>query len=333
MTAVTIVLFTLYILLLFGYLINDKSIRGEQQMGDSKMTVLLQIYSDTRDEIKQYGTQINNFVVQCIVAISALLTIGFQRGMKGTVALALIPLVTLFYCILINSSFKGRAKDIAYLIREIEPKIKESDAKDITLPESYKNKQFALEAGNVQNRKKAFFSIAATVVTLMTMWIYLIAFDPNVFFILWIILFCIADLLLVNDMVKFVPYKEDNSLAFCDYEREPGQFTGRPTKAILFDRDGTLIAERHGSCKLRDLQLMPGARDLVKQAHDKGFKVVVLADQSDVGNNYNSVRKMHLFNLKLRRKLKYVDAIYYCPYDEGVINEKSNPPAMLGRIV
>ena len=58
----------------------------------------------------------------------------------------------------------------------------------------------------------------------------------------------------------------------------------------------------------------------------------MLADQSDVGNNYNSVHKMHLFNLKLRRKLKYVDAIYYCPYDESVINRSRKPfPGMVQR--
>lgn len=70
--------------------------------------------------------------------------------------------------------------------------------------------------------------------------------------------------------------------------------------------------------RLRDLELLPGAGELVHSAHMKGYKVIIVTNQSAIGKGYYSKFRMHLFNCKLRHKLRYVDAIYYCPHTKDV---------------
>lgn len=92
-------------------------------------------------------------------------------------------------------------------------------------------------------------------------------------------------------------------------------------KAVFLDRDGTINVEvnyLHEKDKLVFIENVPRALRLLK---DKGFKLIVISNQSGIGRGYYSAaqtEELHDYmNMLLEREQAKIDAFYYCPHVEA----------------
>ncbi len=89
-------------------------------------------------------------------------------------------------------------------------------------------------------------------------------------------------------------------------------------RAVFLDRDGTVNVEVGYLSDLNQLQLIPGAGTAIKRLNEKGFKVVLVTNQSGVARGYFSesfVLETHvLLKQMLLQEGANIDGIYYCPH-------------------
>ena len=303
---VTIILYTI---------LEKKDLRTRKFMETNEMQILLQAREDARDEIKQRIAQRDNFAVQYTVIILALLTLALSNAGKAVTicSLALIPIISLFYSFLLDSSYRVHERLVEYLNTEIEPKIEQIGKSSIILWEHYCKNTRLLESDFQIGGRKMFFHIVAIVSPIIVFFIDSFLYGISFGHFAYAAGCTIIAIMHAYRSNHYNAYTGLNNLAFCDYERKE-MLTDDKNKALFLDRDGTLHVDKVMTHRLKDLQLLPGAKKLVKEAHDKGYKVIIITNQSAIGKGYYSEFRMHLFNAKLRRKLKYVDAIYYCPH-------------------
>ncbi len=87
---------------------------------------------------------------------------------------------------------------------------------------------------------------------------------------------------------------------------------------IFFDRDGTLIEERHYLSDPAQVALIPGAAEAVRRAREAGFLAVVLTNQSGVGRGYFRMEDVEAVHRRMEALLAAagakLDAIYVCPH-------------------
>jgi D-glycero-D-manno-heptose 1,7-bisphosphate phosphatase len=97
-------------------------------------------------------------------------------------------------------------------------------------------------------------------------------------------------------------------------------------RAVLLDRDGTLVLPRHYPSRPEDLRLYddigPGLRNLQRA----GFLLVVITNQSGIARGYFTeadLQRMHIYLAgELEQQGVRLDAIYYCPHHPaGAIRE------------
>ncbi len=73
-------------------------------------------------------------------------------------------------------------------------------------------------------------------------------------------------------------------------------------RAIFFDRDGTLIAEKNYLCRPEDVEIFPGAAAALKQLADAGFQLFIVTNQSGVGRGYFTLADAERVNEHLARE-------------------------------
>ncbi|MFX1386815.1 MAG: D-glycero-alpha-D-manno-heptose-1,7-bisphosphate 7-phosphatase [Promethearchaeota archaeon] len=88
-------------------------------------------------------------------------------------------------------------------------------------------------------------------------------------------------------------------------------------KAILLDRDGTLIEDKNYAYKLEDFELLPGVIDGLKLLQNK-FLFIIVTNQSGIARGYFAVEDFYKFNnhlIKILREqnIKIVKT-YFCPH-------------------
>lgn len=98
----------------------------------------------------------------------------------------------------------------------------------------------------------------------------------------------------------------------------------RENKAVFFDRDGTLNVDTHYLHLAEDFIWTPEARQAIKYCNDKGYKVIIITNQSGVARGYypeSDITDVHVWmNQKLAAIGAHLDAIYFCPhYKEGKV--------------
>jgi len=109
-------------------------------------------------------------------------------------------------------------------------------------------------------------------------------------------------------------------------------------KAVFLDRDGTLVRDVHFCRRVEDLHLLPGVPRAVRLLNEKGFRVVVVTNQSGVGRGFLTRETLTAIHRRLEEELgrrgAVVDAIYYCPHqpEEGCECRKPKPGLFLAAI-
>jgi len=88
-------------------------------------------------------------------------------------------------------------------------------------------------------------------------------------------------------------------------------------KAIILDRDGTLIEDKNYVYKIEDFELLPGVIEGLKSLREK-FLFFIVTNQSGIGRGYYSIQDFHNFNnhlLEILKKEKInILKTYFCPH-------------------
>ncbi len=97
-------------------------------------------------------------------------------------------------------------------------------------------------------------------------------------------------------------------------------------KAVFFDRDGVLNHDYGYIHKVQDFSWMEGAKEAIALAHEKGYKVFVVTNQSGIARGLykeEDVNKLHQYMQEELKKIgTYIDDFAFCPHHlEGKVEE------------
>ena len=93
---------------------------------------------------------------------------------------------------------------------------------------------------------------------------------------------------------------------------------GYPDNVVVLDRDGTIVVD-HGYLADPDrLEFLPGAAEGLRWLWERGYRVVVITNQSGVGRGLFSVAQIEVMNARLHAMVEAAGAkltkIYFCPH-------------------
>lgn len=89
-------------------------------------------------------------------------------------------------------------------------------------------------------------------------------------------------------------------------------------RAVFIDRDGTINVNVGYIDHPDDFHMYPGVVEGIKLLKKKGYKIIVVTNQSGIGRGYFVEENLddihHKMNNELSTNGTTVDAIYYCPH-------------------
>jgi D-glycero-D-manno-heptose 1,7-bisphosphate phosphatase len=92
-----------------------------------------------------------------------------------------------------------------------------------------------------------------------------------------------------------------------------------PLSTVFLDRDGVINAKAPEGEYVEswdDFELLPGAAEAVRSLHDAGLRVVVATNQRGVARGRMSLEAVEDIHARMRAEVP-VDAVYFCPHEEG----------------
>ena len=97
-------------------------------------------------------------------------------------------------------------------------------------------------------------------------------------------------------------------------------------KAVFWDRDGTLLKHHDYLTKVEEVELMRGAPGAIKYLADRGYKNVIITNQSAIARGLLTEQGLAEIHKKMTsllvREKAYIDKIYYCPFHpEGAVEQ------------
>lgn len=99
-------------------------------------------------------------------------------------------------------------------------------------------------------------------------------------------------------------------------------------KAVFLDRDGVINEERGYVWLRKDLVLLPGVEDALRQIRKAGYLVIVITNQSGIAKGLYTEQDVRVLHRSLNQDLisgeAQIDAFYFCPHHpDGIIAEYS----------
>jgi len=101
------------------------------------------------------------------------------------------------------------------------------------------------------------------------------------------------------------------------------------TKIAFLDRDGVINSNKLNNGYigfLKHFKWIPGSIKAIKLLKRKGFKVVIVSNQSGVARGFFKIRDVHKVHFFIKKKLKEnnskIDAFYFCPFHKDGIIKK-----------
>jgi D-glycero-D-manno-heptose 1,7-bisphosphate phosphatase len=104
------------------------------------------------------------------------------------------------------------------------------------------------------------------------------------------------------------------------------------TRAVFFDRDGTLMEEVHYCADPAQVKLYPGVPDALRKLKEAGFRTFVITNQSGIGRGLITEAQYRAVEAELLRQIGegLLNASYFCPDVPGVPSTRRKPePGML----
>ena len=92
-------------------------------------------------------------------------------------------------------------------------------------------------------------------------------------------------------------------------------------KVIFFDRDGTLIEDKHYLSSPLYIRFKKGVLKTLKALQDRGYKFFIVSNQSGIKRGFFSYRRAERIMRELASRLKaekiLIEGIYFCPHHPG----------------
>ena len=91
------------------------------------------------------------------------------------------------------------------------------------------------------------------------------------------------------------------------------------TKAIIFDRDGTIISEKEFVNSSKKLKVFKKFYKLINKINKKNIILICITNQSGIAKGFISEKKLEKIHSKLNNKIykktgTFIDKYYYCPH-------------------
>jgi D-glycero-D-manno-heptose 1,7-bisphosphate phosphatase len=94
--------------------------------------------------------------------------------------------------------------------------------------------------------------------------------------------------------------------------------TAAATRAVILDRDGTIVVDRDYLDDPEQLEFLPGALAGLRQLRELGWRLIVVTNQSGVGRGRFSLARLQEIHARLLERARLagagIDAIYFCPH-------------------
>ena len=89
--------------------------------------------------------------------------------------------------------------------------------------------------------------------------------------------------------------------------------------AVFLDRDGTIMEDTDYCSHPRDVRLFPGVLEALRQLKSRGFKLIIITNQSGIGRGLFTVDQYRAVESEVLRQIGdgMIDATYYCPDAPG----------------
>lgn len=111
-----------------------------------------------------------------------------------------------------------------------------------------------------------------------------------------------------------------------------GKRSSESRMAVLVDRDGVIITNRHDYVKSWDqVEVIPGAIEALARLHQTGYRVFVVTNQSAIGRGLMSALEVDMIHDQLGSLIAvnggHIEAFLVCPHgpDDGCICRKPAP--------
>jgi D-glycero-D-manno-heptose 1,7-bisphosphate phosphatase len=104
------------------------------------------------------------------------------------------------------------------------------------------------------------------------------------------------------------------------------------TRAVFFDRDGTLMEEAHYCGDPAQVKVYPGVPDALRRLKEAGFRTFVVTNQSGIGRGMITEAQYRAVEAEFLRQIGkgLLDATYFCPDAPGAPSPRRKPePGML----
>jgi D-glycero-D-manno-heptose 1,7-bisphosphate phosphatase len=89
-------------------------------------------------------------------------------------------------------------------------------------------------------------------------------------------------------------------------------------RAIILDRDGTIVRDYNYLDDPRRLEFLPGAAAALRQFTERGHPIIIVTNQSGVGRGRLTLERMHEINERFLRMVEEIGAtvegLYSCPH-------------------
>lgn len=120
--------------------------------------------------------------------------------------------------------------------------------------------------------------------------------------------------------------------------RGPQSETHNSKRALFFDRDGTLIYDKHYLADPAGVELIPGAADALRRARALGYRLFLHTNQSGVARGLHTLEDVHRCNARMEELLALPPPIFddICIAPEGpgdpILYRKPSPRFILESI-
>lgn len=102
--------------------------------------------------------------------------------------------------------------------------------------------------------------------------------------------------------------------------------------AVFIDRDGTIIEDADYCSHPKQVKVLSGVPDALRRLKSKGFKLIVITNQSGIGRGFFTVDEYRSVESEVSRQLGdgLIDATYFCPDVPGQHSSHRKPsPGMI----
>lgn len=93
---------------------------------------------------------------------------------------------------------------------------------------------------------------------------------------------------------------------------------GHPDNVVVLDRDGTIVVDRGYLADPDCLEFLPGATEGLRWLWERGYRLVVITNQSGIGRGFFSEAQLEAVNARLHTLVEAAGAkltkIYVCPH-------------------